>query len=343
MATRSTLQYLVAAVCLYHSFDTASATAGVRESDGCLHPASFPAYERAGTSELSINSPAGGGDRKFRLFTPEGCARIEPAPLILAFHGKGQNASAMQSQTQFSNPELNNDTIVVYPQGVNKQWSGDPEAPPTNEINDIEFANDLLDYIEQSYCIDTNRVYAAGFSNGGGLTDLLACDAKVSARLAAVAIASGAFYKDGALKEPLFSHCTPSHVLPIMEFHGSKDPVEHYDGKTTPDGESYALPEWAEEWAVRNGCENGEQNRTVKLFNGNVEKSTWSCGQNEGIVTHYYIHGFGHGWPSTVPLENDYQRYGPTYLNATPVIMDFFSKHTLFPGHIDHARTRDEL
>ena len=78
---------------------------------------------------------------------PKGCARIEPAPLILAFHGKGQNASAMQSQTQFSNPEFNNDTIVVNPQGINKQWSGDPEAPTTDAINDIEFANDLLDYI----------------------------------------------------------------------------------------------------------------------------------------------------------------------------------------------------
>jgi poly(3-hydroxybutyrate) depolymerase len=69
----------------------------------------------------------------------------------------------------------------------------------------------------------------AGNPMGGGLTDLLACNTKVSARLAATAIASGALYKDSALKEPLFSRCTPSHVLPIMEFHGNKDLVEHYD------------------------------------------------------------------------------------------------------------------
>ena len=290
-----------------------------------------------------MDSPAGGGERKFRLFIPLSYEMSEPAPLILAFHGKGQNASAMEAQTQFSSPEFNNDALIAYPQGINRQWSGDPEAPPTSEVSDIAFTNDLLDYIELHYCIDISRVYAAGFSNGGGLTDLLACNTKVSARLAAAAIASGAFYKDSALKEPLFSHCIPSHVLPIMEFHGSKDPVEHYDGKTTPDGESYALREWAEEWAIRNGCQKGEQNKTVKLFNGKVEKSTWSCGPNEAVVVHYYIHGFGHGWPSTVPLENDYQRYGPTYFNATPIMIDFFKKHTLMPGHIDHARTRDEL
>jgi poly(3-hydroxybutyrate) depolymerase len=92
----------------------------------------------------------------------------------------------------------------------------------TGEINDIKFANDLLDYIKAEYCIDTSCVYATGFSNGGGLTDLLACNIGVSARLAAVAIASGAVYKDSALKEPLFNYCMPSHVLPIMEFHKSK-------------------------------------------------------------------------------------------------------------------------
>jgi poly(3-hydroxybutyrate) depolymerase len=342
MATRSSIYYLVAAVCFFHSFDVASAASEGRRSNGCTHVTSVPYHKSAGTSELSIDSPAGGGERQFRLFIHPSYVVSEPAPLILAFHGKAQNASAMEFQTQFSSPGFNNNTIIAYPQGINKQWSGDPEAPLTSEINDIEFANDLLDYIEQEYCIDTSRVYATGFSNGGGLTDLLACDTEVSTRMAAAAIASGAFYKDSALKEPLFSHCTPSHVLPIMEFHGSKDPVEHYDGKTTPDGESYALPEWAEEWAIRNGCNIGEENKTVKLFNGNVEKSMWSCGENEDVVIHYYIHGFGHGWPSTVPLENDYQRYGPTYFNATPVIMDFFRKHVLSSGN-ENVRMKDEL
>lgn len=169
----------------------------------------------------------------------------------------------------------------------------------------------------------------------------------MSTRLAAAGIASGAFYTDGALKEPLFSHCTPSHVLPIMEFHGSKDPVEHYDGKTTPDGESYSLPEWLEGWAVRNGCEGDTktdepEKETVKDWN--AELSTWRCGQTvDAVVVHYYIHGFGHGWPSTLPLENDYQRYGPTKFNATAVIMDFFARHALHRETQQSGTARDEL
>jgi hypothetical protein len=40
------------------------------------------------------------------------------------------------------------------------------------------------------------------------------------------------------------------------------------------------------------GSKNGGRSKTVKLFNGGVEKSTWSCEANEDVVVHYYIHGF---------------------------------------------------
>ena len=290
-----------------------------------------------------MNSSAGGGERHFRLYLPPDASPSSLPSLILSFHGKGQNASAMEFETQLSNPDFNPHAIVAYPQGISKQWTGDPESPLRKEVDDIEFANDLLDHLEAKLCFDKSRVYASGFSNGGGLTFLLACDSTVSSRLAAVAIASGAVYEDDALKEPLFSQCSPSYSpLPLMEFHGDKDPVIHYDGVTTPDGPSYSLPEWLQSWAVRNGCTADDEGTINMLYDDNVEKVTWSCNGKDDVVTHYYIHGFGHGWPSTTSLENDYQRFGPTYFNATPVIMEFFGKHTL-PPNTAAATARDEL
>lgn len=172
------------------------------------------------------------------------------------------------------------------------------------------------------------------------MTALLACDAKASSRIAAFAIASGAFYRDNALKEPLFSHCTPARSpVPIMEFHGGRDPVIHYDGKTTPDGETYSLPEWLKDWAVRNGCSPDVQNQTILLYNGNVERSAWSCDPQGEVVIHYYIHGFGHGWPTTTYLDNDYQRYGPTFFNASPIVLEFFRGHVL---PLDYGMTEDK-
>jgi hypothetical protein len=52
---------------------------------------------------------------------------------------------------------------------------------------------------------------------------------------------------------------------------------------------------------------------------------------------------FGDGWPSTVSLEDDYQRYGPTYFNATPAILDFFREHVLPPEGNERRREKDEL
>lgn len=64
----------------------------------------------------------------------------------------------------------------------------------------------------------------------------------------------------------------------------------------------------------------------------------------QDVVVHYYIHDFGYGWPRTALLENGYQRFGPTDLNATPFIMDFFRKHILLPGGgTEHFMTKDEL
>ena len=47
-----------------------------------------------------------------------------------------------------------------------------------------------------------------------------------------------------------------------------------------------------------------------------LRRAHGGCGANEDVI----IHGFGHGWPSTVSLGDGYQRYGPTYFNATLVI-----------------------
>ena len=66
----------------------------------------------------SIQSKAGGGERSYRIYLPQNYSVRQPAPLILAFHGKGQNTSTFESETQLSSSGFNNDIVVVYPQGI---------------------------------------------------------------------------------------------------------------------------------------------------------------------------------------------------------------------------------
>ncbi|MCJ1407044.1 hypothetical protein MMC19_001114 [Ptychographa xylographoides] len=310
-------------------------------SKGCYNHNSPPLHPGNPTEEFTIHSPSGGGDRSFLIHRPDSYATTSAAPLILVFHGKDQTAAEIEAQSQFSEPYFNPDAIVVYPQGINNQWTGDPASPPLSITNDLAFTSTLLAHLTATYCISTAHIYAAGFSNGGGLTSLLACNATFTGALpalslAGIALASAAVYKDAALPEPLFSICTPGRSpVPILAFHGTADPIIHYDdGATTPDGPTYPVPAWLAAWAARNACPRDARPALTERYAGAVLQETWTCATTPApaepelkrdVVTHYLIRGFGHGWPSTRRQDDDVgQRFGPTVFNATGVMMDFF-------------------
>lgn len=156
--------------------------------------------------------------------------------------------------------------------------------------------SDLLAHLHSTLCISTSRIHAFGFSNGGGLTDLLACSPLTAPLIASFATTSAAVYRDAALPEPLFGIC-PSRGAPVpqLRFHGTSDPVIDYEGTGTPDGETYAVPDRMRMWAERNGCAGGKGNITTSLFGGKVMKYGWSCEGWHDVATLYRIEGFGHG------------------------------------------------
>ncbi|KAF6225624.1 hypothetical protein HO133_009624 [Letharia lupina] len=319
-------------------------------SPGCANPQP-PDSPTPGTpsTHQTIDVPSAGGLRTYLLSLPLNPSHA-PSPLILAFHGKGQTASQFETQTQLTDPEFRlRGSIVAFPQGVHGQWLGDPTSPPRSERDDIAFARALLKQLMQEWCVDLTRVYLVGFSNGGGLTHLLACDPEVSAQVAAAAIVSGAFYKDRSLKGdgPLFGTCNKGEApLPILEMHGGADPVIHYDGKSTPDGETYPLTEWLGDWRERNGCAGAQSELKRDIHDGSVQKTEWWCGIGKqgakDVVVHYYIRGFGHGWPSTKGQDDDGQRYGPVGWNGTSDIVGFLAGKWLGGGEVMEG-TRDEL
>lgn len=44
--------------------------------------------------------------------------------------------------------------MVAFPEGINQQWLGDPEAPPKRDLDDIAFAQTLFEQIAKAYCVD---------------------------------------------------------------------------------------------------------------------------------------------------------------------------------------------
>lgn len=102
---------------------------------------------------------------------------------------------------------------------------GDITLNPT--INDVGFLNALIDTIQQNFSIDAGQVYVTGFSNGGFMTQRMACEAPQKFRAAASL--------SGTKAIPLAT-CSNTKVLPMAHFHGTTDGTVDWNGNFTSGG-----------------------------------------------------------------------------------------------------------
>jgi poly(3-hydroxybutyrate) depolymerase len=305
-----------------------------------------------------VHSEEGAGQRKYLLHLPVSYTDNEPAPVIIALHAFGQTTSSMEEITRFSDADTNQRYVAVYPEGINNLWLGDPGAPNSSVIDDRPFIQDLLDTVETTLCIDRSRIYTTGFSNGGGLSGLLACYPPTAGRIAAFSGISAAYYTKESLGYSLFEMeaCNTGAregPVPFLDVHGDSDGVIAYDGDNSkfdidqngvPDPDTLPVLQWLNDWATRNGCSAAANNTLADYLatgdvakssswveNGSIERSVWNCGGWAEVVTGYYVRGLGHGWPSTVPLEGILEEYrgGVTSWNASALLMEWFSRWSL--------------
>lgn len=180
---------------------------------------------------------------------------------------------------------------------------------------------ELTANLSTQYCLDTNRIYASGFSNGGGFVGTLACDATASNLFAAFGANSGAFYEGASttncnpLAVPIT--CNPGRQhQPFLEIHGNADPQISYTGgshnnECLPDVRYYVT-----QWAVREGY--GSTNTTTALGSGNFQFQFGNMNSYPGVVTHVMVNGLGHDWASNF---NNF--------STTPTMMSFFNEWVL--------------
>lgn len=282
------------------------------DSKGCGN--SSPATIGATTT---MNLSSGGLSRTYRLHIPAGYQVDHQTPLVLVFHGHGSNATDQESYSQFSVLADQQGFVAAYPQGTigpdsKTGWATYGRTDPT--IDDVHFVSDLLDTLQGGLCIDPQRIFADGISNGGGMTNLLACT--LSGRIAAFAPVAGAFYTS------IPGGCQPGKAVPVLEFHGTSDPIVSYDGRPF-----YKLPpitDWLQEWATRNGC--GANPSTI-FQQDDVTAEQWpDCAQGSTLI-HYRITGGGHTWPGAINVPV----LGATThtIDATAIMWDFFQQHPL--------------
>ncbi len=217
-------------------------------------------------------------------------------PLVLVFHGSALNGRIMEEITGFSDLAEQEEFIAAYPNGSGPSsvlsWNAGSccSFALEQDIDDVWFADALLDELVARYPVDPARVYAAGFSNGGMLAYVLAIERPE--RFAAVAVVSGA----------MFASQEPSGVpMPILIIHGTDDAVIPYVGgwgalrtlsrKTEP---ALAAADAVAFWIANNNCEDvaytttSERNARIQTYSG--------CGAGGDVVLITLLEGL-HGWP----------------------------------------------
>lgn len=274
-------------------------------STGCGSP---PPVSPGTSQTRTIDS--GGIARSYLVHVPQDYRPTEPTRLVLSFHGHKRTSEYQEELSEFSGTGA----IAVYPQGVigtdgESAWQG---APYSAAVDDVLFTSDLLNELQRDFCVDAERIYAAGKSNGGGFTGVLAC--RMSERIAAFAPVSGAFYPQGG-------DCEPDRAAPILDFHGTADGTIPYDGD--PAKGLPPIPDWLASWAERNDC---ADEPVVRDHGNGVQVSTWRGCDRGSAVVHYRVEGLGHDWPSTHPNPDSDE---PAVLDATPIVLDFFDRHPL--------------
>jgi len=260
--------------------------------------------------------------RKYLLYVPDTYDPSTPTPLVISLHGFAEWPAHMMSISGWDELAEENGFIVVFPSGTKfpKRWGTNSNSRrPENPMLNITFISDLIDTLEGEFNIDQARIYANGFSNGGGMSFFLACE--LADRIAAIGGVASADYYQG-------DECQPSRPVPVIAFHGTEDNFVSYYGrwKSPQTYQQPRIPQWIKPWAERNEC---DLDRVELPPTGEVSGIKYTqCSQNADVYL-YTIHGGGHSWPGGEPMPRRIVGHTTQDIDATAVMWEFFSQYSL--------------
>ena len=274
------------------------------------------------TESITVN----GMKRTYVLHVPNGLTgRV---PLILSFHGHGGDGAGQERLTRMNPLSDRYGFIIAYPDGIDRGWNDGRQAN-ANGVDDVAFANALIDEVENRYSVDPKRVYATGFSNGGVFSNYLGCN--LANRIAAVAPVSG------SLPVADVPRCHPERALPVLEIGGTADPIMPFDGGTIVvfgrnRGQVISFAQDGAFWAKNASCSATPTTTPLPAIappDGTTVTRTSYTGCHAGAdVVEYSVNGGGHTWPDGVPYLPKFVIGKVSHqLNASETIVQFFLAH----------------
>jgi poly(3-hydroxybutyrate) depolymerase len=239
--------------------------------------------------------PVGGKDRDYVVHVPTGLP-ASPA-LVLALHPLSGNGSMFQSMSGWDAVADKEKFVVVYPTGITMVSMGGSSMPGWDITgqSDINFMMALIDTMAARYKINRKTVFSTGFSMGGMLSYVLAC--QKSDLIAAIGPDAGYPIGQNA------SSCKPSRPVSVCHVHGEKD-----DFVKIAD-----VPPWIKKFVEVDTCQS-----SPKITNGaKYKKEDYTPCNNGNEVVYYTIAGMSH----------DYATSSKHGFSATDTFCAFFKRH----------------
>lgn len=262
---------------------------------------------RAGTTSHTLT--VDGKERRYVVIAPYDVKRGKPRPVVYLFHGQGSNAEQTLAYTGLGDLAAKRGVVMVVPDAVGKPSTWDIRGVQAGKGKDAAFLDQLKKKVDGSGCVDTDREYTTGLSNGSAISFALAC--RKDTDFAGYSGVAATFY------EPA---CDTAPAADIIYFHGTADPTVPFKGGKTPIIPVRPATDVIDDWAKHDGCP--AEPETSKAAS-DVTKYSWSGCDDDTRIDYYVIRKGGHTWPgAAVPLPT----LGKTAssIDATTLIADFF-------------------
>ena len=317
--TRSTLALLIVGLTPILSFGQESPA---KEAPPKAQP------DALGPGDHTRTLMVGGQKRTYLVHVPKGCDPKEPVPVVLALHGAAMDGPMMAWFTGLNKKSDEAGFIVVYPSGTGLgpflAWNagGFRGKMAEGKADDVAFIGKLLDDLGTVVKVDEKRVYACGMSNGAMMCYRLA--AELSDWIAAIAPVAGTMVLD---------ECKPKRPVPVIHFHGTKDPLVPFEtakGKTGSFMKLKGVEESIQTWVKLNGCDE-EPKTDVLSKDGDemkVTRKTYGGGKDGAEVVLIVIEEGGHTWPGQEPPVAFIGK-SAVNISANDLMWEFFQKHPM--------------
>jgi len=260
-------------------------------------------YKKNPGTDVSFSFIYKGFVRRTLVHLPPVNLSSEKYPLLIALHGGGGNGKSMVSLTQgkFNALADKEGFIVVYPDGIGKNWNdGRENMPPryrahNDKTDDVGFISALIDSLVRKFNADESRVYVTGMSNGAMMTYRLA--AELGEKIAAAAPVCGNIPVDLPSK--------PEHPVAMFIINGTDDPLVPFEGGDVHIGRRklgkiLSTSKSLEIWTKINQVHLSEEKLLPDkdpMDGCRVKETKYTGSDNPAEIVVLTIQGGGHTWP----------------------------------------------